>query len=170
MKLIDHLFNCIGQLIANNPYLFNAIKSYALKHPYFNIENSDGTPYMDRWWLLPHWALKPDENGHPYPKKWVLFKPRLHHIRSADYDRGFHDHPADFRTFICRNWYVEQDFFGTSVLRNQGTSLKVRAEVFHKIIEVPEDGTWTIFILNKKRNEWGFIKDNFKISWREYSK
>jgi hypothetical protein len=124
----------------------------AQKRPYFHIGE-----YMHRWWLV--------------PPTWRLpFCIRIHHILRADADPYLHDHPFDWRTIILDGWYREEDVFGTMRLRLAGDTRAASAETLHRIDEVSEGGVWTMFIIGKRRNEWGFMVGNpsRKIHWREY--
>jgi hypothetical protein len=63
--------------------------------PYFPIKNKDGSPYMDRYWVIfPRWWL----GG------WGV---RLHEILSSDDDRALHDHPWRFGSIILKSGYFE---------------------------------------------------------------
>lgn len=145
------------------------IKKIGVRSPYQHIKNNDGTPYMDRWWLMPKFLLTTDENGDAYPYSWCPFIIRLHHIRTSDYDRDLHDHPADYRTILIDGWYVEQNIYGNHQALVCGDTKFARAENFHRITDISDNGVWTIFIMRKKRNEWGFFVNGFKMSWRDYA-
>lgn len=168
MEIKEKIFSGIASLIGKHQWLKQLVFNYAFAHPYQHLVHKDGVPYMGRWWLMPHWMLKPDEKGDPEPKKWVPIKIRLHHIRTEDYDRNFHDHPSDYRTLIIDGWYVERDLFGVDRTFSAGSSRSARAETFHRIVEVSPGGTWTIFIMWKKRNSWGFIVNDKKVHWRDF--
>jgi len=165
---MNSIFQFLARFVASSPKVVSAIKSYGFARPYRHLVHKDGVPYMSRYWLMPKWMLEPDELGDPVPKKWVPLKIRLHHIHTEDYDRKYHDHPADYRTFIMEGWYVESDLFGVARLFGAGTTRCARAETFHKITEVSPGGLFTIFIMGKKRLEWGFIVNDQKVHWRDY--
>lgn len=153
------------------PRFKKAIIAYAQKRPYSHIKNEDGTPYMDRWWLMPKFLLTKDENGYLHPRSWCPFLIRLHHIRSSDYDRELHDHPADYRTILLDGGYVEMDVFKKTRILLMGETIKARAQTFHRITTITNGGVWTIFIMRKKCNEWGFlVEGGYKVGHRSYSK
>lgn len=164
----DLFFNWLAQFLQWHPKLIEKIVSYGADKPYHHLVHRDGVPYMNRWWLMPHWMLGRDENGYLFPKDWVPVKIRLHHIVTEDYDRDLHDHPADYRTIILRGAYVEEDIFGYRHALLSGDTKVARAEHFHRISWVTQSGVLTIFMMWKKRNRWGFLKDGHKIHWREY--
>lgn len=160
--MTEFIFQVIARFIANHPKLIDWIIFAAKKNPYSNIND-----YMDRWWLMPRWLLTLDENGNLFPKPWLLFGVRIHHIKRED-ERVLHDHPFDYRTIIMRGWYDEQDIFGQSHIRSAGQTIKARAQNFHRIATMPVNGVWTLFIIGKKINRWGFIVDGRKVYYRDY--
>jgi len=167
-KIINKFWLHLAAFIASKPRLVDFIISTGHRNPYMHLQHSDGSDYMGRWWLMPKWLLTPDEKGDPYPKKWCPFLIRLHHIRSEDWDRDIHDHPADYRTILLRGYYLELDIYGHLNLRQQGETKAARAETWHRITEISPGGVWTIFIMKPKRNEWGFLVNGRKVPWREY--
>lgn len=130
--------------------------------------DGEGGVYMRRWWCLPDFCLRIDENGHLFPKKWVRWAPRVHHIVREDRDDHLHDHPFPFRTFILNGWYDEEDIFGAVHRRSEGQTRKANAETFHRINAVSEGGVWTLFVCGKRVHEWGFLVDSRKVGWRAY--
>ena len=168
--MIDSMWNFVARSIATRPCLIYCIQQYASKRPYSHLFHSDGSPYMSRWWLMPKWMLGRDEFGEYFPHDWMPIKIRLHHIHTADYERDLHDHPADYRTLLIKGWYDEEDIFGDRQEFYAGESRKARAETFHRIKFVGLGGTWTIFIMWKKRLRWGFLVDGHKIYWKDYFK
>lgn len=164
----NRFFSWLARFIYQHQRLWLLIIKYAEHRPYYHLANFDGSPYMSRWWLMPKWCLELKSEGIYWPKSWLPFVIRLHHIRSEDKDRDLHDHPADYRTLLIDGKYVEQDIFNVLHFHAQGSSRSARAETFHKIINVSEGGVWTIFIMKNRHNSWGFLKDGFKIHWREY--
>lgn len=163
------MWSLIARAIASTPVLKRAVVSYAMNRPYFDIYNEDGALYMRRWWLLPKFALGKDENGNPFPKKWVSwFAPRLHHIVRPDEDRHLHDHPFNYRTMIIEGWYLEEDIWGSVKLCDTGSTRTGTAQTFHKINEISDGGVWTIFITKRRVHDWGFLVDGRKVHWKEY--
>lgn len=165
----ESFWKWLAVFIVSRPTLVNNIIGYAEKRPYFHLIHDDGLPYMDRWWIMPRCLLTFDENGNLFPHKWVPLIIRLHHILTCDYDRDLHDHPADYRTILLRGAYLEEDVYGKRKLIQAGETKCARAETFHRIHKVSFFGVWTIFIMAKKHNEWGFIVNGHKVPWRKYS-
>ena len=155
----------LARFIASHPWLINLIIKSAAKRPYYHIGD-----YMHRWWLTPSFLLTKDEDGYSIPYSWLptILKCRVHHIMRADEDRHLHDHPADNRSIILRGYYDEQDIFGRSNLRAKGQTIFRRAECFHKIAYVSSRGVWTLWFLSERKNDWGFLVEGRKISWKTY--
>jgi hypothetical protein len=187
------ILKTIAKILAR-PRIATWIIKHGQRTPYFHLDG-----YMDRWWLMPRFLLTRDARGNLFPRKWLPFSIRLHHIKREDDGRVMHDHPANFRTFILSGWYIEQrvtnincNHVGKSLLvisdldyagcteclsnhfREHGDTATLRSEQYHRISYVSYGGVWTIFIMGRRRQEWGFwVRDenNFngrKIPWREY--
>jgi hypothetical protein len=165
----EKLWQHLAGFIATRPQLVDRVIAIGKRNAYSHLYHYDGSDYMGRWWLMPRWLCKLDEHGFPFPFDWLPFIVRLHHIRSEDWDRDLHDHPADYRTILLRGWYVEEDIYGKKWTHLSGSTRTARAETFHRITQVSEGGVWTIFIMRKKRNDWGFLKDGKKVPWRRYA-
>lgn len=160
-------WSLIADFIAARPRLVDWIITWAQRTPYFHIAGEDGL-YMRRWWLMPRWTLKEDEQGHLMPKAWMPFSVRVHHICRPDHDRDLHDHPFNYRTVILRGWYVEENVFGDVAARPQGMTVSATANTFHRIAEVSPGGVWTLFFMGRRTNTWGFLVDGRKVHWRQY--
>lgn len=159
----------------------------AMRTPYWHLQNEDGTAYMDRYWLARIGHDGVDDRGNPKP--WIGL--RVHHIRSSDIGRHFHDHPWTFLSLILFGGYHEdkpydaETGFTVSRLRNcpsgvvytretftAGELLLRRAHDWHRL-RLPDQlvdvGTWTLVLTLPKRPEsWGFLVDGKKVPWREY--
>lgn len=155
--------------------------------PYFHIKNKDGSPYMDRWWLI--------------KARWITggWGIRVHHIRSSDDDRALHDHPWAWGTIICKSGYFEvlavfetrvaaanaARAWGFTWLYEKQTGKYVMGrhlfpgsvtwrtpEAFHRLRLYEAGGSvrsaWTIFITGPRVQGWGFLDKGNKVPWREY--
>jgi hypothetical protein len=151
--------------VVSRPWMFRLIRRNALSKPYFHLDG-----YMHRWWLTPRILLTRDEDGNLFPYSWVpmILKCRVHHILRADNDRHLHDHPADNRSIILSGYYDEQDVFGRSNIRCAGQTVLRRAQCFHRIAYVPTEGTWTLWFLGEKQNDWGFLVEGRKVGYKSY--
>lgn len=140
--------------IITQPAVTDWLIKRAMRTPYDHIGG-----YMSRYWLVDRKLRMP-------------FCVRIHNIRRHDADLALHDHPANYRTIILRGTYVEEDVFGRKKIFRQGDTFAGVAERFHRIDTVSPD-VWTLFILGRDRNLWGFMVipptgDPRKIPWKEY--
>jgi hypothetical protein len=124
----------------------------AKKRPFLHLGG-----YMSRWWLV--------------PPSWNLpFTVRVHHILRPDADPYLHDHPWNWRAVILSGWYEEEDVFGQCWIHLQGETRPAYAETFHRINRVSHGGVWTLFIMGRKRQRWGFMVGDpaRKVYHRDY--
>lgn len=158
------LWQAIALLLAR-PRVVDAIIAYAQRRPYSHLFS-----YMGRWWAMPRFMLGRDEFGALFPWRWLPFSIRVHHILRPDADPYLHDHPWPFRTIILRGSYHEEDVFGVVRVHLTGDTVRRNAEDFHRITQVSEGGVWTLFIMGRWRNRWGFLTGHpaRKTYWREY--
>lgn len=149
--MTDNFWWLIAWLVTR-PWIRRRLIRSAMKRPYLHIGD-----YMHRWWLIP------EVRGLP-------FAVRIHRILREDADPYLHDHPFDWRTIILDGWYREEDVLGAMHERNTGDTRAATAETLHRIDEVSQGGVWTMFIVGRRRNAWGFMVGNpaRKIHWREY--
>lgn len=134
----------------------------AKKNPYFHLEG-----YMERYWLYPF-----DEDN--------AINIRIHHILSSDSDRHLHDHSWPSTSIILKGGYWEimpasegqlaalDATDRIRVWRSPGDVVTRQANSRHAI-ELPEGQTsWSMFIMGKYEQKWGFYTDVGKIYWRDY--
>ncbi len=181
-------WNLIARLCAR-PWARQRIINLAQSTPYFDIV-TDGKLYMRRWWLMPRWCLDFDMvRGYPMPKAWMPFSIRVHHIVRPDPDRHLHDHPFNFRSIVLDGWYVEERPFtqltdrealridglvededGTRALTTitAGSTYSAQATRWHRISRLSDGGAWSLFIMGRRINGWGFLVNGKKVPWREY--
>lgn len=134
----------------------------AKQNPYFHLEG-----YMERYWLYPF-----DENNSA--------NIRIHHILRSDSDRHLHDHPWPSTSIILKGGYWEilpedqnqdpalDEEKRIRVWRAPGDVVTRAANTRHAI-ELPEGQTsWSMFIMGKYEQQWGFYLPEGKMYWREY--
>lgn len=124
--------------------------------------------YMDRWYIVPpEWSLP--------------FCVRLHHIKKGDQTRLPHNHPYSFYSLVLKGWYVEELTPGAAgfqsadhrfrILRKQFCFRKVERRRYHRVVNVPYYGVWTVIFHPRKPKiyEWGFLaKDGTHINRKDY--
>jgi hypothetical protein len=149
-----------------NKHFYDFVVRTAQKKPYFDIND-----YMERYWVTPKCLLTVDEYGNAYPRKWVpmFLRCRLHITKRADASRHLHDHPADNASIILSGWYYEQDILGELILRTRGDVVFRRAECFHRLSNVSEEGCVSLFFMGHRCNHWGFLVDGKKVRWEAYN-
>ena len=163
--MIEGFWQWFARQIAR-PRVASWIIRRAQRTPFFHLGD-----YMHRWWLMPRFMLVRRADGVYDRKPWVPIAIRVHHIRRPDADPYLHDHPWPWRTFILRGHYAEEDVFGTLWMRFQGDTRAANAEVFHRIQSVSTGGVWTLFVMGRKCNSWGFMVGTNpprKVYYREY--
>ena len=163
-------WSLLARLLTASPAPLQWLQRRAERTPYFHIHGPDGSLYMRRWWLLPKWCLDFDSRrGYPMPKKWMPFSIRLHHIVRPDADRHLHDHPFNFRTIVLAGGYMEQtEPEGPVRPILPGDTYRSPARRFHRIAIVTGAGAWSLFIMGRRVNDWGFLVDGHKVPWQQY--
>jgi hypothetical protein len=149
------IWQLIASFLAARPALVDWLIRRAKHAPYFHILGRNGAFYMGRWWLI---KMRP----------WLPFSVRIHHIALPDEDRDLHDHPFNYRTIILRGWYVEESIYGKLHQRDAGHTVANTAQTFHRIAQVSPGGVWTLFIMGRRINGWGFLVNSRKVPYRTY--
>jgi len=173
--MIERLFwRPLGRFLAR-PAVADRLIAYAMRTPYFHLPSNDDPSYMARYWVFNPYDR---ETNVPRWAPFIPFSIRVHHIKRADSERHFHDHPWNARTIILRGSYWEErpisfrngwpGTWGTERLR--GDTARLGFEQYHRIAEVSDGGAWTLFISWRWRGVWGFLVDGRKVPHREYLK
>jgi hypothetical protein len=148
--------------------------------PYWHLKG-----YMDRYWLLPFkdGSWKQDNDLGQWPTLTRIARrlgvaARIHHILRSDDDRAHHDHPWPFVTIILRGGYTEvRPVFDKSNLYigesrkfyGVGSVLFRRAKDWHRLELYEDMDTWTLFIVGKYQQKWGFLKEpRYKVYYRDH--
>jgi len=145
--------------------------------PYVHLQDTDGSFYMMRYWLL-----NPYQFGKGGTRTgWRNWFPsvRLHHIMREDLDPHTHDHPWEARTIILRGAYLEDRLERRHpsftpldrrlrYCRLPGDTAKLTLGMFHHITSVTPGGVWTLFITWKYQGTWGFMVNGQKVPYKEY--
>lgn len=110
-------------------------------------------PYMRRWWLIPR-------------NRW--FNIYLHEIRHSDDDRALHDHPWWNVSVLLKGSYEEVLPGGLSKIRKGGSITIRRPEQLHRLVIVPGEQTWSLFITGPVLRDWGFACPKGWRIWTDY--
>lgn len=129
---------------------------YARRDPFSHIPG-----YMERYWILHY-------------RRFMPYSIRVHHILRSDLDRHLHDHPWPYITFILRGGYWEVTDNPHSLTGVQWKwygpgSILIRGRDHRHRLELPfGTTTWTVFMMGRKVNNWGFFTPEGKVPWRTY--
>lgn len=139
--------------------------------PYFHIAG-----YMERFWVVGarNMHRNNDNSAFDWGKvggvvyHWMtdFVAIRLHHILRGDHDRHKHNHPTANVSVVLRGGYWEcmPGPDGDVVKwRGPGSIVFRRASSLHKLEMPVETTTWSLFIIFRKTQGWGFL-----VPWKEY--
>lgn len=138
----------------------------AKRTPYYHLEG-----YMERYWLIK-----------PNPKRWFFkdFSIRIHRILRSDTDDCFHDHPWASMSIILRGGYWElmplkqsqhpriDFYFSKHVWRKTGAIVIRKARFRHKIMIPSGFDCWSMFVMFRKTEKWGFYTRKGFVPHKEY--
>lgn len=170
-----------------------ALKRWATSRPYFHLDG-----YMRRYWILGADSVcrnldnptlryadlvRQTSRSSAYQSltAWIVI--RLHEILRSDNDHHLHDHPCWNISIVLWGGYWErmplfvvpspEHFiadceYTVKKWRGPGSIVFRRATDRHSL-ELPAGQTcWSIFIMGKKSQSWGFYTPAGKVGWREY--
>lgn len=100
---------------------------------------------------------------------WIFF---LHRFARSDSDEELHNHPFPGLSFILYGGYSEERRHGNSVRRRLVKPFRfnlIRENDFHRV-DLLKDECWTIFIVGKKSQSWGFWDRHTGcyLHWKEH--
>lgn len=118
-------------------------------------------------WVRPQVIRIPPLFGdEPYLTRYVLFRTPwfgiyVHAIHSPDGDRDPHNHPRQFWSCVLRGGYTEHvttdGIKGYPRAHRAGTIHKMHLAMFHGIASLSRRPTWTLLVVGRIRQEWGFM-------------
>ncbi|MDE2103129.1 MAG: hypothetical protein KGL39_38140 [Patescibacteria group bacterium] len=125
-----------------------------VRPPDFVISADDPMqPYMLRWYLIPR-------------NRW--FNVYLHKIMRSDDERARHDHPWLNISVLLKGRYIEVVDGGWWKARRAGDVVFRRATTAHRLIVLPGEHVWSLFITGPKIREWGFHCANGWRHWTDF--
>lgn len=128
-------------------------------------------------------------NGEPYLRRWHLiprnrfFNVYLHHFVGSDDERALHDHPWASLSFLLRGTLREAYFDETDreEAEQYGNNYAFswwrvrwmrpvyrRAKFSHRLIVMPGETAWTLFLTGPRIRAWGFWCPGGWKYWRDY--
>ena len=148
------------------PGIWNWVKRWLSGQPHFVIFTKDEAtgfmvPQLLRWWVLPRNLLP-----------WNAY---LHVIIGSDDIRHLHDHPWNSVSFLLKGGLSERRLDG--IQSNGFMEVTVRQiprlwPVFRKAEEAhalflpnPHEAAVTLFLMGRKKREWGFYDANQGYKW-----
>lgn len=112
------------------------------------------------------WKEELKQGNTPYLYRWTFlafgYSMRIHHWIGNDVNPHFHDHSADFISFLLYGSYINHTPNG-SVAKSAPAFTYAKAEWKHWL-EVGPRGAWTITFWGKPYRKWGFFVNGHK--WR----
>ncbi len=109
-------------------------------------------PYLRRWWVIPR-------------NRW--FNIYLHHILASDDDRALHDHPWVNCSIILKGRYTEVTP-QKAVERRAWRPVLRRAVAAHRLVIMPGESCWSLFITGPIIRQWGFHCPKGWRIWTEF--
>ena len=109
--------------------------------------------YLHRWHIIP---------------KNRFLNMYLHRFNQPDASPHTHDHPWWSLTLVLKGWYVEEVRGG---YEKQIRPLRLRfrsAKLAHRVAAVSPQGCWTLFVMGRKKRDWGFLVGEDWVSHEDY--
>lgn len=160
--MIEFIWRRVARFLAR-PAVADWLIRRAMRTPYSHLPG-----YMQRYWLLNAYE------GNRWHIKW-LPSVRIHHILRQDTDPHMHNHPWTFRSVVLKGGYIEarpwsqaNEYKRSVVSRPAGSTYKLGADEFHRIMCVSQGGAWTLFVTWRYQHTWGFKTSTGVVPWREY--
>jgi hypothetical protein len=130
----------------------------------------------DNWFRRQEYRV--DGEARPRLLKWTLLTTRyfsifFHKYYGPDWTRDPHNHPTDFLSIGLMGSYVETvyDASGAALYNRTWRAPWVRTfprTHIHRTSSVGPRGAYTICIVNRWNQDWGFVIDGKLTPWRDY--
>lgn len=116
----------------------------------------NNTPYLRRFYIIPNVKLDKKLDDRSYG----IY---LHYFYRGDEDVELHNHPWDkaLSFILCGGYLEEKRDNNTNIVTindvKPGTFNFIKNDNFHRVIKKPNvKHVWSLFIVGKKIQEWGF--------------
>lgn len=137
------------------------------------VFETDGSPYLSRFYLIRKSKLDPDDDTPNAP-----FSAYLHYFHRGDEDHELHNHPWGFSlSIILTNGYLEERWTERGIVKRvlrPGSINILRFNDFHRVdLRDPSKGAWTLFFAGKRVQDWGFWHPTLRtefMPWRTFIK
>ena len=118
------------------------------------------------------------KNGEVHFKRWRIFSTpwfdvNIHVIYKADQDEHLHNHPWNIWTMVLWGAYLEQFIKENSfnVFPRFIFNMAYReAGQYHKILKMLTNKCYTLAIMSKRKQDWGYKVKGKHIQHEEYRK
>lgn len=116
-----------------------------------------------------------------YMFRWVLFSTRwfkiyLHHFVGSDWSRDAHNHPKAFISIGLKGSYYEHQYASSRVWDGPAAWVRtthyrapwIRRFPASHIHRITATDAWTLVIVGRQSQDWGFFSPVGWRPWREY--
>jgi hypothetical protein len=162
-QIMVHLFWVFVCWVLRRQIILDALIKHAMLYPYYPLYNDDDSLYASRYWLIKQ-------------RSWCPISMRLHYYAHGDTGEDYHDHPWNNRTLVLTGGFAEAkmtvDGWTRMSFLKAGDTKWRSSEEFHRIISVQYHGTWSLFIMYRKRKSWSFLvfdeQGGHIVPWRDW--
>jgi hypothetical protein len=121
-------------------------------------DRNDEEPYLTRYYIL--FPRSWEESG------WLPFNLYLHQLHKSDDFSALHDHPWDWASLILKGSYAEHT--DSSVEVYWAGDFRLRKATDRHALHLLSRTVWTLFLVGRRKREWGFVGANGWKPWREH--
>lgn len=143
------------------------LKKLVVKLPFRTITDSDGSPYLTRWYVFPRGPRTAEDKVTP-AARFAVF---IHFFHRSDKDRDQHNHPwAKSWALILKGGYTEERGDRVKTFR-PGSINVIGRDDYHRVTLLdPARGSWSLFVAGKNVGSWGFrdLDTGEHIPWKQY--
>jgi hypothetical protein len=146
------------------------LKKIVVHFPFRTITDSNGDPYLTRWYV---WPKAPRTKGEADDavtpnSPFAVF---IHFFHRSDKDRDQHNHPwAKSWALILKGGYVEERGNASRTFK-PGMVNVITKDDYHRVeLLDAKKGSWSLFVAGKNVGSWGFrsTETGEHVHWRNY--